>query len=81
MKKWKILFTSWKQRCFDALYNLGIYYQTIKNYNRMKKYYLMAGQKGHSDALYALGLYYQSINNFDKMNKYYLLAIKKTVNN
>ena len=44
------------------MFNFGLYYQTIeKDYHLMKKYYLMAIEKGHSDAMFNFGLYYQTI--------------------
>jgi len=56
----------------------GAYYQyTEKNYDLMKKYYLMAIQLNHSYAMNNLGYYYQYIEkNYDLMKKYYLMAIE-----
>ena len=63
---------------------LGWYYQDIQDYAKMKKYYLMAIDKGNSTAMYNLGLYFQTIENnylgvyyqeiekeYDQMKKYY----------
>jgi len=65
----------------DDLYYLGIYYQHIKgDYDLMKKYYLLAMEKGNSNAMHKLGLYHQWIGNeknYKLMKKYYLMAIKK----
>ena len=44
----------------------------------MKKYYLMAIDKGHTISMNNLGKYYETIErNYDKMKKYYLMAIDK----
>ena len=44
----------------------------------MKKYYLMAIEKGNSNAMNNLAFYYEDIeNNYDEMKKYYLMAIEK----
>jgi TPR repeat protein len=44
----------------------------------MKKYFLMAIDKGNSDAMYDLGYYYQQVEEkYDLMKKYYLQAIDK----
>src|SRR5438552_2937590 len=62
----------------ELLY-LAIYYREIsQNYELMKKYYLMAIDKGNSDAMNNLGYYYDKIEeNYDLMKKYYLMAIEK----
>jgi len=56
----------------------GVYYQyTEKNYDLMKKYYLMAIELNDSNAMNNLGYYYQYIEkNYDLMKKYYLMAIE-----
>ncbi|GAJ00711.1 unnamed protein product, partial [marine sediment metagenome] len=61
-----------------AMYNLAQHYQYIKkNYNLMKKYYLMAIELNHSDAMYNLALYYKyAEKNYYLMKKYYLMAIE-----
>ncbi len=44
----------------------------------MKKYYLMAIEKGNVDTMTDLGDYYNYIEkNYDLMKKYYLMAIEK----
>jgi tetratricopeptide (TPR) repeat protein len=44
----------------------------------MKKYYLMAIEKGVSSAMNNLGNYYCDVKkNYDKMKKYYLMAVEK----
>ena len=62
---------------------IGKYYQIIKkDYDEMKKYYLMAIQKGHIDSMYNLVDYYQNIEkNYDEMKKYYSTEIKKSNHN
>ena len=67
-----------------AVKNLGEYYHIIeKNYDEMKKYYLMAIEKGDSAySMNNLGTYYHTIEkNYVLMKKYYLMAIdrKQTV--
>jgi TPR repeat protein len=48
-----------------------------KNYEEMKKYYLMAIENGNSNAMFHLGLYYYYIEkNYEEMKKYYLMAIE-----
>jgi TPR repeat protein len=63
----------------DAMYKLGSYYQeSERNYDEMKKYYLMAIEKNHVDAMYRLGDYYYFYEkNYEEMKKYYLMAIEK----
>ena len=47
-------------------------------YDKMKEYFLMAIEKGHSDAMNNLGNYYKNIEkDYNKMKEYYLMAIKK----
>ena len=56
-----------------AIYYLGSYYEEIeKNYDQMKKYFLMAIDKNDEDAMTHLGSYYENIeHNYDMMKKYY----------
>ena len=63
----------------NILFNIGKYYHKIqKDYDMMKKYYLMAIEKGNHDAMNNLGLYYKNIEkDYDMMKKYYLMAIDK----
>ena len=65
-------------KCTNAMNNLGLYYENIeKNYDLMKKYYLMAIELKYPNAMKNLGLYYQDIEkNYDLMKKYYLMAIE-----
>ena len=57
---------------------IGLYYEfKIKDYNKMKKYFLMSIELNNAKAMHNLGLYYQHIEkNYDEMKKYYLMAIK-----
>jgi hypothetical protein len=61
------------------MYNLGSHYQYIeKDYEQMKKYYLMAIEKESDTAMYNLGSHYQYIEkDYEQMKKYYLMAIEK----
>ena len=66
--------------CNEAMNNLGFYYYMIeKNYDMMKKYYLMAIDGGIGNAMNDLGSYYCMIEkNYDMAKKYYLMAIDKS---
>ena len=58
--------------------HMGTYYRHIKkDYDNMKKYYLMAIEKNNDIAMYGLGCYYNEIKDYDNMKKYYLMAIEK----
>ena len=61
----------------DKLFWNGNYYKNIKkDYDGMKKYYLMAIDLNNIDAMIVLGFYYQYVEkNYDEMKKYYLMAI------
>jgi TPR repeat protein len=61
----------------NAINNIGIYHnKIIKNYDEMKKYYLMAIDLNNKNAMHNLGCYYEKIEkNYPKMKKYYLMAI------
>ncbi len=56
----------------------GNYHKNIeKNYDEMKKYYLMAIELNNSSAMNNLATYYQYIEiNYDEMKKYCLMAIE-----
>ena len=44
----------------------------------MKKYYLIAIEKGNTSAMTNLGFYYKNkVYNYDLMKKYYLMASEK----
>ena len=62
----------------ECLY-YGYYYMNIeKNYDLVKKYYLMAIEKGNHGAMCDLGSFYGNIEkNYDLVKKYYLMAIEK----
>ena len=54
----------------------GIYYKRAKDFDLMKKYYLMAIDYNNVDAMNNLAIYYYDFeNNWDLMKKYYLMAI------
>ena len=61
----------------SAMINLGFYYKYLeKDYNMMKKYYLMAIELGTSNAMLNLGNYYKDLEkDYNMMKKYYLMAI------
>ena len=51
--------------------NLAMEYYKSKNYDEMKKYFLMAIDKGNLFAMNNLGLYYKYYEkNYDLMKKY-----------
>ena len=55
----------------------GLYcYCVTRDYDTMKKYYLMAIEHGNSKAMANLGLYYDNVEDYDNMKKYYLMAIE-----
>ena len=55
---------------------VGWFNEMQKNYDEMKKYYLMAIKKGNPNAMINLGLYYEeTANDYDEMKKYYNMAI------
>ena len=60
------------------LWNCNYYQHKIKDYDKMKHYYLMAIDAGNSAAMNNLGYYYQHIEkDYVKMKQYYLMAIDK----
>lgn len=64
----------------------GLFYYIKKNYDLMKRYYLIAIKDKNSDAMLSLGYYYEYVEkNYDLMKKYYLMAIdydnSKAMNN
>ncbi len=59
-------------------YFCGVKHEIEENYEEMKKYYLMAIDKGYSNAMNNLGIYYQhNETNYKEMKKYFLMAIEK----
>ena len=56
-----------KEWCDTTLNYLGLYFEKIKDYNNMKKYYDMAIERGSSDALHNMGCYYNDINDYEKI--------------
>jgi len=55
----------------------GVYYRIKKDYGQMKKYYLMAIEKGNKASMNNLGHYYRCIEkNYKQAEKYYLMAIE-----
>jgi TPR repeat protein len=61
--------------------NLAVSYEIQKKYEKAKKYYLMAIEKGNSNSMNSLAIYYHEIEkNYDEAKKYYLMAIEKGCN-
>jgi TPR repeat protein len=54
----------------------GYYYKKQKEYDLMKKYYIMAIKLGNSMAMNNLGYYYKEQKEYDSMKKYYMMAIE-----
>jgi len=65
--------------CDDSNYikQIGNYYKGRKNYENMKKYYLLAIEKGDGGAMNNLALFYAEIKKFELMKYYFLMAIDK----
>src|SRR5439155_958881 len=62
----------------DMLYlYLGIFNFIKKNYDEMKKYYLLAIEKNNMMALNNLAFYYYKNNQFEDMLKYFLIGVDK----
>jgi len=59
------------------LFLLGVHYEhDTKNYDEMKKWYLMAIELKHTDSMYNLAKYYKKNKNYNLMEKYCLMAIE-----
>jgi hypothetical protein len=57
---------------------IGMFFHFVeKNYDSMKKYYLMAVDKGDRIAMCNFGCYYHDIEEYDLMKKYYNMAVDK----
>src|SRR3989304_5436421 len=61
----------------EYLYFGWFYQYAKKDYEQMKKYYLMAIDKGVYEAMFNLGSYYATEEEYKLMKKYYLMAIDK----
>ena len=63
---------------FGSMKSLGLYHQfESKNYDLMKKYYLMAIELGDAKCMDNLGYYYQHIEkDYEMMKLYYTMAIE-----
>ena len=60
-----------KIELFDDYFFIGIDYYKKKNYVLMKKYFLMAIDKGNLKSMFNLGWFYQEIEkDYDNMEKY-----------
>ena len=58
---------------------LGMYYESIINYDMMLKYFLMAFNNGFIEISYNIGKYYEIIKKYEEMKKYY--KIQYTIKN
>jgi len=74
MMKYYLMSSHVETRAFKRI---AQYYQKIKNYEEMKKYYLKAIERDDESAMFKLGLFYHDEKNYDEMKKYYLMAIEK----
>ncbi len=52
-------------------------YEEHKDYDNMKKYYMMAIKEGHFKAMTNLGIYYKHQKDYDNMIKYCLMGAEK----
>ncbi len=61
-----------------AMVELGNYYYGINDHENMKKYYLMAIEKGDCyHAMYLMAEHYKKIKDYENMKKYYIMFIEK----
>lgn len=74
MKKYYKLSTEFTGN-INSSYNLGIFYQNQKKFDKMEKYFEISVKNGNGNAMMKLGLYYQSEKNYEKMKNYYCMAI------
>ena len=72
------IFSGNEKRIYSSIYyNLALYYEDGKNYDLMKKNYLMSVELGNYAAMNNLGRYYKIIEkDYDLMKKYFLMAIE-----
>ncbi len=63
-----------KKEIIIAMNNLGHYYEEQKDYENMKKYYLMAIEKGYPDSMSNLGYYYLEQKDYENTKKYFLMG-------
>jgi TPR repeat protein len=84
-KSMEIVYNLFKNKIFDDAVTYddpiihlyaGDYHEHQKEYDLMKKYYLLAIEKNNTDAMNNLGLYYQEQKESDLMKKYLLMAIE-----
>lgn len=62
----------------NAMCHLAYVYREMENYDEMKRYYLMAIERGHVNSMADLANYYDAVeNNYDEMKRYYLMAIER----
>ena len=61
----------------QEMFFYGLYFEETEEYEKMKKYYLMAIEKGNCLAMNNLGMYYYSLEDFDTAKKYLLKGVEK----
>ena len=62
----------------EAMSNLGVAYEKLKDFDKAINYYQMAVEKGNAVAMYNLGCIYKNeLKDFDKAINYYQMAIEK----
>jgi len=61
----------------EAMYRLGIIYESKKEYSKMVEYYSQALHRDHIDSMIRLGDYYKKIKNYDLMIYIYKMAARK----
>jgi TPR repeat protein len=64
-----------------AMYNLGLYYEKQKDYEKMIKYYEIAISFSYVEAITRLSNYYLSIKNHEKIIYYYWIALDNGIIN
>ena len=57
-----------------VMFDIGIFYEGIRNYKEMEKYFLMCIELNDRRAMLRLASYYNKIKNYEEMKKYYLMA-------
>ena len=70
-----------EHNCVNSMYSLGHYYQyKEKDYELMKKYYLIAIKHNCIDSMFTLGHYYGDVEkDYEQKKIYYLMAINKKI--
>lgn len=61
----------------EAMYRLGMIYESKKDYSKMVEYYSQALHRDHMEAMVRLGDYYKKIKNYDLMIYIYKIAARR----